>query len=347
MKKSKVMIIGENNHQGQWLLNNKILEQTTSYVYLGETIKNNLSLWDHISRVKQKAFAIYNTISAIAQDQIMSKIQVKSLIHMYSRCLLPAILYNAETWLPTKEEFKELDKIQLILLRKIIKAPNSTPITALYLELGILPLHYQIKQRQLMYIWKVANSKNISHNILRNNVTQCSKWFQYITKIASNFELNVDICELQKIKKIQWKKITNAAIQKSAREVFREDANKKSKLTRLLYRVQKKNLPGYMEQLPRDLAAAIFRIRTRTTNVRDNQTNDAPVCKHCKKGLESDKHMFRHCEKFITLREKYLITDIHDDIFCDNGEMDIIIRHAQFAIHAGIVPGCLDPFHYE
>ena len=343
MSKCKLMIIGNDNHQYQWTLNSQLMQLCRIYVYLGEVIANDLKMTDHITKLKQKAFAIYNTISAVAQDHILARIQMSTLLHMYQRCLLPAILYNSETWLLTEAEFKEIEQIQLIMMRKIIKAPNSTPITALYLELGIWPIQFQIKQRQLMYTWKAANSKTITHNILRNNEATNSKWFQYINKTATDIGLETNISKLQQLKKKEWKKAIGEAINATLKKRFKEDVLKKSKLTRLLYRIEKKQVPGYIKDLPRDLAATIFRIRSRTTNVKDNQSYGAPICRYCTNGLESDSHIFQYCDKFKELRNKFQITGIHEDVFTDTGNTCVLRKHAQFAIQAGIVPGCMDP----
>ena len=63
------------------------------------------------------------------------------------------ILTNVEVWYGLKnseiDEFEALDKM---LLRKILKAPVSTPIESLYLELGCLDIETIIKSRRLNYL---------------------------------------------------------------------------------------------------------------------------------------------------------------------------------------------------
>ena len=59
---------------------------------------------------------------------------------------LNGILTNAEIWYSlTKEEIKQLEDLDLTLLRKLLNVPYSTPSEAFYLELGILPIGVIIK----------------------------------------------------------------------------------------------------------------------------------------------------------------------------------------------------------
>ena len=41
-----------------------------------------------------------------------------------------------------------------------MEVPKSTPTAALFLELGILPIQYQIEKRQLVFLKKVLDRQN-------------------------------------------------------------------------------------------------------------------------------------------------------------------------------------------
>lgn len=133
----------------------------------------------------------------MAQTEVLSNIQLITLLQLYNKCLLQAVLYNAATWIPSKNNYSEMEKLQILLLRRIIKAPTSSPIIALYLELGIWPLEYQIDKIQLMYLWKVANSKTISRNILNNNKEIGGLWYKHITKRANINKIQISIDKLE------------------------------------------------------------------------------------------------------------------------------------------------------
>ena len=52
----------------------------------------------------------------------------------------------------TDEDYQALQSAQLLYLRKVMDVPSSTPIAALYLELGILPIQSEIERRQLLFL---------------------------------------------------------------------------------------------------------------------------------------------------------------------------------------------------
>ena len=73
---------------------------------------------------------------------------------------LNGILTNAEIWYSlTKEEIKQLEDLDLTLLRKLLNVPYSTPSEAFYLELGILPIGVIIKARRVNYLHYILKRK--------------------------------------------------------------------------------------------------------------------------------------------------------------------------------------------
>ena len=60
---------------------------------------------------------------------------------------------NAEIWYNlTKDEIKELENLDLTLLRKVMRVPFSTPSEAYFLELGIISIEAIIKKRRINYL---------------------------------------------------------------------------------------------------------------------------------------------------------------------------------------------------
>ena len=54
-----------------------------------------------------------------------------------------------------------------------MEVPKSTPTAALFLELGILPVQYEIEKRQLVFLKKILERQNddpvkmVSHEMLK------------------------------------------------------------------------------------------------------------------------------------------------------------------------------------
>ena len=67
--------------------------------------------------------------------------------------LLSVLLFNSETWLKlTKASLKKIESVDQMLLRRILQTPISTPIVALYLETGCVPIRFVIKEKRIMFL---------------------------------------------------------------------------------------------------------------------------------------------------------------------------------------------------
>ena len=66
--------------------------------------------------------------------------------------IVNGLLFYSEIWYNFKKcQIKKLENIDEQYLRQLLGAHSNTPIEALYLGTGTLPLKYIIKSRRLMY----------------------------------------------------------------------------------------------------------------------------------------------------------------------------------------------------
>ena len=102
---------------------------------------------------------------------------------MYEKCLIPGVLYGAETWHCNKRQLKIIEDIQVNALLRILKLPKSTPRVAVLAETGSMFMEYRIKQ--LNYLYKIIASDSIRwiKKIAKNQVTD-EKPYEKIWKTA-------------------------------------------------------------------------------------------------------------------------------------------------------------------
>ena len=65
----------------------------------------------HISEIKGKAEAAYQTMLAIAGNNRFHNIQMKAIWKMLETCIIPILTYGGETRTPTKKENKDINNI--------------------------------------------------------------------------------------------------------------------------------------------------------------------------------------------------------------------------------------------
>ena len=120
-------------------------------------------------------------------------------------------MFKSEIWYDLKEkEIRELEEIDETLLRRILNAHSKTPLEALYLELGCLPLRYIIKARRINYLRYLANLKEdeLLYEFYKAQVNFPGKgdWITTVLNDIEDIGLNINIENLRGVKKVAFKK---------------------------------------------------------------------------------------------------------------------------------------------
>ena len=71
------------------------------------------------------------------------------------------MIYNCKSWSKmTSKDIAELQRGQLHYLRSITEVPKSTPIAAVYLEFGVLPIQYEVQLRKLYFLKSILQKSH-------------------------------------------------------------------------------------------------------------------------------------------------------------------------------------------
>ena len=63
-----------------------------------------------------------------------------------------------ETWPNCSvERIEAFERIEQTFFRKILNAHSKTPIEAIYLELGVIPLRFQLMKRRILYLREIMD----------------------------------------------------------------------------------------------------------------------------------------------------------------------------------------------
>ena len=113
-----------------------------------------------------KGKGIVKKILNILEGIPFGKLYYQVAVLLRNSWLVSSLLCNSEAWFNlTKSELDLLETVDVMLLRSLLNAPQSTPKEMLFLELGVLPLRFIIRQRRLnflVYILKQDNESMIS-----------------------------------------------------------------------------------------------------------------------------------------------------------------------------------------
>ena len=178
-------------------------------------------------------------------DAIMSEIQfgkhtiIVSLL-LYRALFLSSVLFNSQAWRNlTEKNFSQLQTLQLRLLKKLVGAPSSISNSFIFLELGVLPIKYEIHQRQLTFLHHIVNlSEDDPVYLLYQNMKLLpgeKNWFNDIQLSASTYGIPVDEEELRSMTKETYKRCVKSKIQEFATNKLISECSLQTKTQHLKY----------------------------------------------------------------------------------------------------------------
>ena len=185
-----------------------------TYKYLGETFNskgNNVALCKH--RVDKSVGSI---IAIISLETNFGKHQIFSMMVMYQSVFLPRLIYNCESWSNLTHKDINHQGAQLNFLRPVMEVPKSTPTAALFLELCILPIQYEIEKRQLVFLKKIQDRqrddpvKMIYHEMLKYQAE--GNWRNNVHELRSKHNLPLSDENVCNITYDTWERIVNDRI---------------------------------------------------------------------------------------------------------------------------------------
>ena len=156
--KCKVVKIGKGT-KSEIRLNNQILEEVTSYKYLGELINNKGNLEDHLTATQSKIRAITAQLIAETGNKEFKGIKMKAIWQLVDATIIPILTYAAEGWNYTKKEIEKTQTIFNEALKTILFLPQGTPTTILLNETGYPAVEDIIKKKRIMQAHRLINMK--------------------------------------------------------------------------------------------------------------------------------------------------------------------------------------------
>ena len=134
-------------------VNNAQVKMVESARYLGDYFNTS---GDNTTLCKERCLrAKGSTVELIAlcKEIKSGKRQIENMLVLYKAVFLPRLIYHCEAWSNLdKDDYMMLQNSHLNYLRNVMEVSRAVPISALYLDLGVLPIRYEIEMRQLFFL---------------------------------------------------------------------------------------------------------------------------------------------------------------------------------------------------
>ena len=306
-----------------------IIQDSNDQKYLGDIISNNGKNDKNIAARVKKGFGIIQQIIAILEEIFFGKYYFSVAKILRESLFINSILLNSEVWYNlTNANIDELEKLDNILLRKIVEVGKSVSTAFLHLELGTRPLRFIIKTRRIMFLQYVLKEKESSllSQFLKAQMEEplAGDWWLTARSDLEDLKLNLSLLDIRSMTKNKLKIFVNSAVEKEAFSWLLEKQQKSEKVKNISY--AKLELQNHLVKpvLTIDQTKFLIALRSRMLFVRANypsMQNEqfCPVCSsEVEKVLDTQEHLLdcktlnRNCTEIIQSAIRY------EDIFSEN-----------------------------
>lgn len=313
---------GKGNCNSCYSINGKRITRADVYKYMGDHMSDG---WDCLYQKRCEKAKGYSAMCQGMSTEISLGIclfETAKLLH--HSVFVNGSLVNMETWPNcTESRIHKLEQVEQNFLRSILKAHSKTPIEALYLELGVVPLRFHLMKRRIMYLYDILNRNDdelVKQIVIAQKENRCTGDF-YVQVIENMQELGLTFETLSNSRN-KLKEDVQASMKEKAYQHLMNLANQHSKTKETLYNNCEGSEYFRSPTFTPELANLLFKFRTRTymvkNNFRNNYRNTNTLCPLCELSNDTQEHIMR-CYK-IRHAYQHKILCKYEDIYSQNIE---------------------------
>ena len=250
------------------------------FKYLGDVFNSQGNNIDLSKTRAAKSTGTSIEIISLCKEVKFGKKQIANMFLLYSSLFIPRLIYNCEAWSNVTKEISFFQDAQLNFLCRVMEVPRSTPTAGVYLELGILPVGYEIEIRQLLFLRKIL-MKDVNDPVLKIYCEMLKypyerNWANCILDLR--YKYNLPLCDdkIINMTKSMWKVMVKNRIKKHTFEQLLSKCQENKKTSHLRY--HRLERVSYVTNVDPEIARIIFKTRLRVFDVK---VHIPPLTKFC------------------------------------------------------------------
>ena len=284
--------------------------------YLGDIVaansKNDLNIQSRVAKGMGNVTKIINMLEKVT----LGCHYFKTAMMLRQSIFLSAMLTNCESWHNvTATNINQLEAVDKLLLRKILKTPSSTPTEALYLELGILRIGTVIKARRIIFLHYLLNRKatEMISQVFSVQWSQPNKndWTVLVKQDLRDFNIEENLSTIKGKSEWSFKNLVRIKAHKYEFNNLLDIKQLHSKMNNLEY--SKFEVQNYLqlENMNSNEAQTIFKYWTRMAKYGENYRGSKEVilCPLCNTHIDSQIMAVENCpvvKKNISISGNYV-----------------------------------------
>ena len=287
------------------VVNGREMDICRNAKYLGDVFNSKGDNTDLIEdRVKKGLQCMISSIS-LASEITFGIHLIKTQISMYKVMFLQVMIFNSGAWNNiTDAQLLKLSTVQHKFLKRILHAPSSTTNCFTLLELGILPIKYNIQMSQLNFLHHILTLDAEDPVYLSYNQQKLfefeKNWYNEVMQLRSKYGLTQTDDEIGKMSEEKWKAVVRKQVFKEALDYLNHENSLKSRTSHHPARTDMRTQDYFLYLYPAD-ARLLFSIRCGTLDLKTlrkyNYEDGDVLCRLCQRGNETVEHIVNHCEE--------------------------------------------------
>ena len=254
----------------------KEISNCTEQKYLGFVISSTGDNMANIRAIRNKSYGVIRKIFSKLNELNLQKYYFECGIIFLNVMLRSSILYASETYYNLKEnQIRQLERIEDNYMRQLLKTKKSCPIAQLYLELGQVPVRFDIIKLRL-YFLKYILHQDPGSNVLKMYHLQLENpkrgdWASSVKKNLEDLNIYLSNEEIKMMSKYKYKSLVKKKCKEKALEYLISKRGKKGQdIKYKSLKMAEYLLPN--EQLSIEDKRNIFEIRNMMTDIPSNFT---------------------------------------------------------------------------
>jgi hypothetical protein len=270
-----IMVVnGKRSHKVPDLfINGEMMEEAKIMKYLGDIFNHNgtnINLMD--DRVARGTAAMVS-IQGFIREICLGVHTISVHLLLYKSIFLASILFNSQAWSNlTESDIHKLSVLQLKFLKGIMKARKCTTNSFVYLELGVLPIIYEIHKRQLSFLHHIVHleEEDPVKGVWRNqqSLPSYANWWRDVEGLLTKYSLNWTEGDIKSMSKDSFKRKVNDAVESKAVKELNDELAQKSRSRGLAYTGLERQ--RYLEELYPNQSRIAFRYRSKTLDIKEH-----------------------------------------------------------------------------
>ena len=217
---------------------------------------------------------------------------------LYRALFLSTVLFNSSTWSNLRQkDLNSLKTLQLKFLKRIVGVASSTSNAFIYLELGVLPINFEIEKRQLMYLHRILQLEStdpvwkLFWELVRMNEAGDKNWWTGVRSALLKYSLPTDLNNIKIMSKNCFAGKVKTAITDAALKELVAETKGLKKTASLQYNSLK--LQEYFSHLYISQARLVFKWRSETLDLKTHLTYkySDTLFRSCKSDIETPDHV--------------------------------------------------------